>query len=86
MILIDLSTSPTSRFYLRFVRDRMLYLDSIWCAAARVIALLQRDAGALGIKSMGPNRQSVTENLLVILIPVLMTKSAPVTKYHFLPS
>lgn len=32
------------RYYLRFVRDRLRYLDSIFCTAARVIDLIQNDA------------------------------------------
>ena len=35
------------RYYLRLVRDRLRYLDSIFCTAGRVIDLIQRDSLAL---------------------------------------
>ena len=37
----------------------MLYLDTIWCAAARVIGLLQKEAESMGIVSLTDKKQPV---------------------------
>ena len=50
----------THRFYLRFVRDRMHYLDSIFCKASAVVQLIQTDIAHSTRSEMLLRSESVT--------------------------
>jgi hypothetical protein len=43
------------RYYLRFVRDRLRYMDSIFCVAQRIVNRLQQDALNLQTAQAGFN-------------------------------